>query len=122
MREGPIWVGLEDNRVVSTLSAVHRNEELYLRGMAVLPKSRGKRIGWLLLEYAEKYALKNGSKRLLLSTTPFLTRAITLYEQFGFQRTDEGPHDLSGTPIYTMEKRLSNHEPSGDQGTIHNHC
>lgn len=28
------------------------------------------------------------------------------YEHFGFRRTDEGPHDLHGTPLFTMEKRL----------------
>jgi hypothetical protein len=29
-----------------------------------------------------------------------------LYEKFGFQRTGEGPHELAGTPLFTMEKKL----------------
>jgi hypothetical protein len=41
-----------------------------------------------------------------VSTTPFLLRAITLYERCGFRRTGDGPEDLSGTPLFTMEKTL----------------
>src|SRR5260370_227302 len=44
---------------------------------------------------------------MYLSTTPFLDRAIRLYERFGFQRSDEGPLDLFGTPLFTMTKRLN---------------
>jgi hypothetical protein len=45
-----------------------------------------------------------GYERLLLSTTPFLDRAIRLYEKFGFRRNGEPPHDLFGTPLITMDK------------------
>ena len=27
-----------------------------------------------------------------------------LYERFGFQRTSDEPHELFGTPLFTMEK------------------
>ncbi len=74
--------------------------------MAVHPKARGARIGQLLLARIEEYAVGKGFQRLFLSTTPFLDRAIRLYENFGFQVTNEGPHDLFGTPLFTMEKLL----------------
>jgi ribosomal protein S18 acetylase RimI-like enzyme len=76
--------------------------------MAVLPSARGQRIGELLLGHIQTLAISQGFKRLLLSTTPFLTRAIQLYERSGFQKTDEGPHDLFGTPLFTMVKNLNN--------------
>jgi GNAT superfamily N-acetyltransferase len=63
-------------------------------------------IGRLLLQRVENFARENGYARLFLSTTPFLLRAIQLYEHFGFERGDEGSHDLFGTPIFTMSKRL----------------
>jgi GNAT superfamily N-acetyltransferase len=74
--------------------------------MAVLPAARGQRIGALLLSHIEEFAAANAHKRLFLSTTPFLTQAIRLYERFGFRRSDEGPHDLFGTLLFTMTKTL----------------
>jgi GNAT superfamily N-acetyltransferase len=107
MREGPLWVALRDDIIVGTVSAVLKEERLYLRGMAILPQSRGQRIGELLLSQIEAFAAEQGFHRLFLSTTPFLSRAIRLYEKWGFQRTAEGPHDLFGTPLFTMEKILT---------------
>lgn len=107
MKEGPVWVALLDRAVVGTASAVGRGEDLYIRGMAVLPAGRGLGIGLLLLKRIEDYAYAHGHRRLILSTTPFLYRAIRLYERFGFRRSDEGPRHLSGTPLFTMVKSLA---------------
>jgi GNAT superfamily N-acetyltransferase len=104
--EGPVWVALLDGEIVGTVGAVARSSGLYIRGMGVLPRARGHRIGELLLKEIEDYARDEGHNRLYLSTTPFLDRAIRLYEQFGFRRIEEGPHDLFGTPLLTMEKWL----------------
>jgi GNAT superfamily N-acetyltransferase len=104
LKEGPIWVAVRNDAIVGTASAVHKGERLYVRGMAVLPSERGQRIGELLLECIERYAAQHNCNRLFLSTTPFLTGAIRLYERFGFRRTPEGPHDLFGTPLFTMER------------------
>jgi GNAT superfamily N-acetyltransferase len=108
MSEGPVWVALVDSEIVGTVSVVLNREALYVRGMAVLPRTRGARVGKLLMEQVEQYAAEKDCKRLFLSTTPFLERAIRLYEKLGFRRTPEGPHDLFGTPLFTMEKRLEN--------------
>lgn len=104
MRQGPVFVVLLDDEIVGTASVVKKNNSLYVRGMAVLPERRGKRIGELLLTEIEEYAAREGCESLFLSTTPFLDRAIKLYEKFGFNRSEEGPHDLFGTPLFTMEK------------------
>ena len=104
LQEGPIWIAEQNGVAIGTASAVARADSLYLRGMAVKPAARGQRIGQLLLQEAEKFAFTRGFRRLFLSTTPFLQRAIRLYEHSGFRRTDEGPHDLFGTPLFTMEK------------------
>jgi GNAT superfamily N-acetyltransferase len=104
MREGPVWVAVRDEEIVGTVSVVAKAGSLYIRGMAVLPAARGERIGALLLTHIEEFARTEGFSRLFLSTTPFLDRAIRLYERFGFRRTAEGPHELFGTPLFTMEK------------------
>ena len=107
MIEGPVWVVLRDQVIVGTVSVVPKGESLYIRGMAILPNARGQRIGEALLAHIESFAAARGFKRLFLSTTPFLSGAIRLYERFGFERTSEGPHDLFGTPLFTMEKILN---------------
>ncbi|MGH9751682.1 MAG: GNAT family N-acetyltransferase [Blastocatellia bacterium] len=89
-----------------------------MRGMAVDPAARGSGIGRELMTWVEEYAARRGFKRLYLSTTPFLSDAIRLYEKCGFVRTDDGPDNLFGTPLFTMEKKL---EVKRDVGDSNNH-
>lgn len=106
MREGPVWVALEGEKITGTVGAVAKGTLLYVRGMAIVPSARGSGAGRMLMERVEEFAIEQGFKRMTLSTTPFLARAIRLYERFGFRRSAEGPHDLSGTPLFTMVKNL----------------
>lgn len=111
MNEGPIWVAEENGLLLATVSVVSRGEELYIRSMAVLPEARGRHLGESLLSIVEGFAKSH--KRLTLSTTPFLFNAIRLYERFGFKRTADGPHDLFGTPLFTMMKYLQKTNETG---------
>jgi ribosomal protein S18 acetylase RimI-like enzyme len=104
--EGPVWVACQQGAVVGTVSAVPKGAACYVRSMAIVPSARGVGLGRLLLQHVEEFAVAQGHTCLLLSTTPFLTRAIRLYEQAGFQRTGDGPHDLFGTALFTMVKPL----------------
>ncbi len=106
MREGPTWLALREGKVVGTVAAVVRDQSVYVRGMAVLPAARGSGAGTALLQQVENWADSERYTRLFLSTTPFLDSAIRLYERSGFQRTNDGLHDLFGTPLFTMEKIL----------------
>lgn len=92
---------------MGTVSAVPKGGALYIRSMALLPSARGHGAGHTILQQAEHFAVVNGCQHMFLSTTPFLTRAISLYEQFGFRRSQEGLQDLFGTPLFTMVKTLS---------------
>ena len=105
LEEGPGWIALSDEEMVGTVSAVSRAEGLYVRGMGVVPRARGFQIGDFLLEEVQIYARANGFEKLLLSTTPFLHRAIRLYEKCGFRFCEEDS-DLFGTPLLAMEKEL----------------
>ncbi|MBO0781666.1 MAG: GNAT family N-acetyltransferase, partial [Ktedonobacteraceae bacterium] len=112
MSEGPIWAVFSENALIGTVSAVLKDETVYVRSMAVLPGARGLGLGALLLAQVEAFANEHGAERLFLSTTPFLTRGIRLYERAGFQRTSEGPDNLFGTPLFTMVKPLAPHDCS----------
>jgi GNAT superfamily N-acetyltransferase len=104
--EGPVWSVVKDGSLVGTVAAVAKGDAFCIRSMAVLPSARGQGIGKMLLADVESFARAGGFQRMLLSTTPFLDDAIRLYQRFGFKRTGEGPHDLAGTPLFTMEKAV----------------
>ena len=104
MREGPVWVALRDAVTIGTASAVQKSESIYIRGMAVVPGARGSGAGSRLLGKIESWAEAEKGTRLFLSTTPFLGSAIRLYERAGFRRIPDEPHNLFGTPLFTMEK------------------
>lgn len=107
LREGPVWVACRQGAIVGTVSAVSIGAACYIRSMAIVPAARGVRLGRVLLQRVEEFAAAQGHTYLLLSTTPFLARAIRLYEQAGFRRTGDGPHDLFGTALFTMVKPLA---------------
>jgi GNAT superfamily N-acetyltransferase len=81
LSEGPVWLATIQAEFLGTVSAIRRPHEVYVRGMAVIPSARGHAVGWRLLEEVDKFAIASGCGRLSLSTTPFLTRAIHLYER-----------------------------------------
>jgi GNAT superfamily N-acetyltransferase len=114
--DGPVWVASQDGRIVGTVSAVPCREGLYMRSMAVRLACRGTGCGRHLVEAVERHAVTHAHRVVLLSTTPFLHSAIALYDRCGFRRTDAGPSDLAGTPLFTMAKELS--EGVGGQGRV----
>jgi len=99
-----IIVAVHGEEILGTVSAVLQGNEIYIRSMAVLSKARSQKLGQKLLGYIEGLTREGKYQRLKLSTTPFLDRAIRLYEQFGFVRV--GVDDLHGTPLITMVKPL----------------
>jgi putative acetyltransferase len=105
--EGAIWVALKNEEIVGTISTVAENEKLYFRSMAVLPSAQGLGIGQKLFGVIEKFALENKFKSLFLYTTPFLTGAVKLYEQNGFERGADETEGFFGTPWFAMEKKLN---------------
>jgi GNAT superfamily N-acetyltransferase len=105
LAEGATWIAVFEEKIVGTVSVIPEGESLYIRSMAILPEARGAGIGEQLLTEIENFAVAGGYRRLLLSTTPFLYRAIRLYGKFGFVRS--GVADLYGTPLLTMSKNLS---------------
>ena len=109
--EGAIWLAERDGQVLGTVSVVPGPGELYIRSMAVHPAARGQGIGARLLRAVEEFATPRGYQRLVLTTTPFLTAAIRLYEQAGFRFTGE-QGDLFGTRLLWMTKGLTPEGPA----------
>jgi ribosomal protein S18 acetylase RimI-like enzyme len=89
MAEGPMWVALDHEEIVGTVAAVSKGEALHVRSMGIVPAARGQRIGELLLKNVEAFAMARGHEQMTLSTTPFLSRAIRLYERLAFNAATE---------------------------------
>jgi ribosomal protein S18 acetylase RimI-like enzyme len=106
LREGPVWLAVLSGAPAGTVAAVTRPDGVYMRGMGVPVRLRGRGIGLALLQHVESFVIASGCSRVYLSTTPFLASAISLYERFGFRRMAGSPPDLFGTPLFTMEKFL----------------
>ncbi len=107
-----VWVALHAGVIVGTVSAHPEGKALHIRSMAVHPSLRGQGIGKLLLARVERFARAKSYKRLILNTTPFLTPAIRLYQNFGFQFTGR-KRNWFGTQLRTMAKQLTSISPDG---------
>jgi N-acetylglutamate synthase-like GNAT family acetyltransferase len=101
-----VWVAVHANVIVGTVSAYSEGSGLHIRSMAVHPSMRDHGIGKLLLARVEDFACARGYKRLILNTTPFMNRAIRLYQAsgFGFTGTEQ---NWFGTRLRTMTKELA---------------
>ena len=106
MEEGTTWVAEQGGEIVGTISARPKGSTLLLRAMAVPPAERGRAIGKLLLVHVARYAYRNGFRRMTVSASPFLTRALREYEQFGFRRSQEKLDEFHGTPVYVLTKEF----------------
>jgi ribosomal protein S18 acetylase RimI-like enzyme len=101
-----VWVAVRAGMIAGTVSAHAEGEALHIRSMAVRTTMRGKGIGRLLLARVENFACSNGYKRLVLDTTPFLTRAIRLYRRSGFEFIGR-ERKWFGTRLSAMAKQLT---------------
>jgi ribosomal protein S18 acetylase RimI-like enzyme/catechol 2,3-dioxygenase-like lactoylglutathione lyase family enzyme len=116
-----VWVAINANVIVGTVSAHAQGPALHIRSMAVHPSTRGRGIGKLLLEQVEDFACANGYKRLILNTTPFMNRAIRLYKAFGFEFTGT-EQNWFGTRLRAMAKELpaNNKDQKGREFMLQN--
>lgn len=109
--EGPIWVGVDEGKIVGTVSVVPEPEWLYIRSMAVSPWAQGLGIGGKLLGVIELYAVENGFDRLYLYTTNVLAGAIRLYERHGFTLDRyTPPEEWFGVAGQGMDKKLERND------------
>ena len=106
MNSGIVLIALVNNIPVATISGYISDAVLKIQGMAVIPDQRAKGLGLTLLQEIEKYAKSFECYALALQSTPYLKRAIVLYEKFGFEIINEAPFDLYNTPLFGMRKIL----------------
>ena len=100
-----VFVAQLGGRIVGTAAVDIVSGNCYIQSMAVRPHVQHKGIGMIILEEIEKYARHRGVGVLLLECYELLTKAIRLYEKFGFARTGK-TRSYHGITIFEMEKGL----------------
>jgi len=104
--EEDVLVALLDGIIAGTASVkVQEESNLYLCSMGVKPEHQKKGIGFALLAEVEADAKRKQCRTISLETYPLLTKAIALYERFGFRRTGR-TRDYYGVTIFEMKKEI----------------
>ncbi|MFQ6116510.1 MAG: GNAT family N-acetyltransferase, partial [bacterium] len=76
-------------------------KNLHIRSMAVKADYQGKGIGWRILQEINGLAKKKHCQTITLESFEPLTKAVSLYEKFGFRRTGR-KKNLYGIRIFEM--------------------
>lgn len=105
--EGPIWLAVDGEETIGTVSVMPDEGRLYIRSMAVRPAAQGRGIGQILLDTLEIYARGAGFEKLYLYTTHLLPAARQMYEKNSFYVVRETPpEEWFGVGGIEMEKIL----------------
>lgn len=108
---GSIYYIIEDNNIVAGgcgIKHLENTEEniCELQRMFLLPSSRGKGYGKLLLDLCIKKAKEFGYEEIYLETLSQMKKAINIYEIAGFKKiiNPKGNTGHSGCNVYMMLK------------------
>jgi ribosomal protein S18 acetylase RimI-like enzyme len=88
-----VWLAERAGRVAGVLVLIPACSYLLLDNIAVHPQAQGRGIGRILLELADREALRQGFSELRLYTHLKMTENIDLYRRIGWQETGRGEQD-----------------------------
>lgn len=101
-----VLVAIYNDKIVGTASIeMGKKENLHIRSMAVRPDYQRKGIGWRILQEINRLAKKVHCKTITLECFEPLTKAVSLYENFGFRRTGR-ERDLYDIKIFEMMRQV----------------
>lgn len=99
-----VHVAVDGPTVLGAIVLTVTDEGFYLENVAVRPTDKGRGIGRLLLELAEREAREQGFKSIYLATHELMTENRTLYARIGYVEFDHRVVD--GYPRVFFRKSL----------------
>jgi len=102
-RAGYIWMAFDGDLPIGSAAIMKAHEEgVYeIAKMAVVPSHQGRGVSKLLMEKCVEKAKEIGVKKLILFSNHQLTKAIALYEKFGFRHVK-----VTDSPFVTADVRM----------------
>jgi [ribosomal protein S18]-alanine N-acetyltransferase len=101
-----VLVALFKDKIVGTTTGYNETKDcLHISTMAVDPQYQKKGVGYKLLEYICSIARENKVQRISLESYEPLKRAIAIYENYGFKKTNN-KRTYHGIEIFEMIKLL----------------
>lgn len=99
---GVIYLAVYDDQIVGSAGLMRKKEGVYeLAKMTVIPSHQGKGISKILLEKCVRKAKELNAEKLILFSNHQLTKAISLYEKYGFQHVP-----VTDSPFETADVRM----------------
>lgn len=103
---GKILVAVEDEKVYGMVAYFKHNDfRCEMKRLYVIPESRGKHLGELLIKKIQEEAKKDGYQEMVLDTIIPLKTAIHLYKKQGFEEC-EAYYDNPMDDVIYMKKNL----------------
>jgi hypothetical protein len=111
MKHWMVWVAVRASTIVGTVSA-HAEGEAFTHPEYGCAPDHARQGNWKIVARARREfrLYQYGYKRLILNTTPFLTRAIRLHKRFGFGFTGR-ERKWFGTRLSAIAKPLASAAP-----------
>jgi len=94
-----VWICEHHGKIIGSLVAQHREEQVQLRYFIFLPEYRGIGLGKHLMQEFMRFLQEKEVRHAYLWTTSDQDTAIALYTKLGFVLTEENPSNDFGKPV-----------------------
>lgn len=91
--DGEVSVIDEEDQILGLIVAYERAENLHVETVAVSPAAQGRRLGKVLMSYAEDIARDRGCRAVELYTNSTMTENLPFYEALGYAIVGRGQED-----------------------------
>lgn len=91
--EEKVWIATDLGEILGLLVAYRRRDNFHVETVAVSPIAQGRKIGRMLMDFAESRARDESLAAVELYTNTVMTENLSFYEALGYEIVGEGMED-----------------------------